>query len=217
MSLEYFQEQLQTIYEIDVDHSVLDFLISDNKLADSLSASNNTRNNDERLLIVEYEDELDLSLYISADVLEHLKGSHPVNLIKQGKYSEFCLMLEGVSHFLYVVWNAGHHRQVTLLEMELQAEIDKFILLQSLIDKQSDNNAVNDLRVWLFERHTFDNALSPDELERYQQANYFAGKYCMSLQQNYKLSTLNKDLLNELRRLYRMSQQQKMRYINNLH
>jgi len=106
---------------------------------------------------------------------------------------------------------------VTLLEMELQAERDKFILLQSLIDKQSDNNAVNELRVWLWEGHTFDNALSPDELERYQQANYFAGKYCMSLQQNYKLSTLNKDLLNELRRLYRMSQQQKMRYINNLH
>jgi hypothetical protein len=215
MSLDYFQEQLQSIYEIDVDHSVHDFLISDSKLADSLSTSNNTRNNDERLLIAEYEDGLDLSLYISADVLEHLKVSHPVNLIKQGKYSEFCLMLEGVSHFLYVVWNAGHQRQVTLLEMELQAEIDKFILLQSLIDAESINNS--DLRVWLFENHTYDDALSPNELERYEQANYYAGKYCMSLLQNYKLSDLNKRLLNDLRRLYRMSQQEKMRYINNLH
>lgn len=217
MSLEYFQEQLQTIYEIDVDQSVHDFLISDNKLADSFSTSNNMRNNDERLLIAEYEGGLDLSLYISADVLEHLKGSHPVNLIKQGKYSEFCLMLEGVSHFLYVVWNAGHQRQVTLLEMELQAEIDKFILLLSLIDEQSNNNSINDLRVWLFENHTYDDDLSPDELERYEQANYYAGKYCMSLLQNYKLSNLNNNVLNDLRRLYRMSQQQKMRYINNLH
>lgn len=215
MSLDYFQEQLQSIYEIDVDHSVHDFLISDSKLADSLSTSNNTRNNDERLLIAEYEDGLDLSLYISEDILEHLKDSHPVNLIKQGKYSEFCLMLEGVSHFLYVVWNASYQRQVTLLEMELQAEIDKFILLQSLIDVESINN--DDLRVWLFENHSYDDALSPNELERYEQANYYAGKYCMSLLQNYKLSDLNNNLLNELRRLYRMSQQQKMRYINNLH
>jgi hypothetical protein len=215
MSLDYFQEQLQSIYEIDVEYSVQDFLISDNKLADSFSSPTNTRKNDERLLIAEYEGGLDLSLYISAEVLEHLENTHPVNLIKQGNFSEFCLMLEGVSHFLYVVWNAGYHRQVTLLEMELQAEIDKFILLQSLIDDESIDN--NDLRVWLFENHTYDDALSPDELERYEQANYFAGKYCKALQQNYKLSGLSNNLLNDLRRLYRMSQQEKMRYINKLH
>lgn len=200
-----------------MEHSVHDFLITDKLLADSLSPPHNSHDNEERLLIAEHEDGLDLSLYISADVLNHLQGSHPANLVKQGHYSEFCLMLEGVSHFLYVVWNAGYQRQVTLLEMELQAKIDKFILLRSLINHETNNDSINDLRVWLFESNTFDDALNPDELERYQQANYYAGKYCMSLQQNYKLSAMSKDLLNELRRLYRMSQQQKMRYINNLH
>ncbi|MGB1800522.1 MAG: hypothetical protein ACPHLK_06800, partial [Gammaproteobacteria bacterium] len=85
-----------------------------------MSADSSTNNN-ERLLIAEYEDGLDLSLYISKEVYQHLENNHPINLIKQGKHSEFCLMLEGVSHFLYLVWNANHHRQVTLLEMELQA------------------------------------------------------------------------------------------------
>lgn len=213
--LNYFQEQLQTIYEIEVGHSVNDFLITNKLLADHLSADNSCNNN-ERLLISEYQDGLDLSLYISADVYKHIENSHPINLVKEGRYSEFCLMIEGVSHFLYVVWNASHQRQVTLLEMELQAEIDKFILMQSLIDNDSKSDSINNLRNWLFESNTYDSELGSNELERYEQANYYAGKYCMALQQSYKLSGLNQELLNDLRRLYRMNQQGKMRYINKL-
>lgn len=212
MSLEYFQEQLQSIYEIDINHSVHDFLTTDKQIADHYSY----QNNDERLLIAEHEDGLDLSLYISEDVLNQLEDAHPVNLIKQGKHAEFCLLLEGVSHFLYVVWNAGYQRQITLLEMELQAEIDKFILMQSLIDTQQESDSINNLRAWLFENKSYDKQLDSNELERYEQANYYAGKYCMGLQQKYKLSGLNKRLLNDLRRFYRLSQQEKIRHINKL-
>jgi len=208
ISLNYFQEQLQTIYEIDTVHSVHDFLITDKRLADILSCQTSSRDNDERLLIAEYEDGLDLSLYIAADVMKHLENAHPIDLLEQGKYSEFCLMLEGVSHFLYIVWNAQHQKKVTLLEMELQAEIDKFILLQALAD--SDSNLQN----WLFEKNGFDEMLTENELERYKQANYYAAKYCMSLQQQYKPRDLNNDLLKELRRFYRLVQEDKIRYIN---
>jgi hypothetical protein len=196
-------------------------LITDRLLADSLSShgsSSNSivRDNDERLLIAEHEDGLDLSLYISADVLSQIEDAHPINLIKLGKHSEFCLMLEGVSHFLYVVWNAGHERQVTLFEMELQAEIDKFIMMQSLIDNSHDSDSIDTLRAWLFEDNTYNSQLNSNELERYERANYYAGKYCMALQQKYKLSGLSKNLLNDLRRLYRLGQQDKIRYINKL-
>jgi hypothetical protein len=151
---------------------------------------------------------MDLSLYIAADVMKHLEDAHPKDLIQQGKYSEFCLMLEGVSHFLYIVWNAQYQKKVTLLEIELQAEIDKFILLQSLAD--SDSNLQN----WLFEKNRFDEMLTESELERYEQANFYAAKYCMGLQQHYKPCDLNDDLLKELRRFYRLGQEDKIRYIN---
>lgn len=192
-------------------------MITDKRLADILSCQINTRDNDERLLIAEHEDGLDLSLYISADVIKHLENSHPEDLIQQGKYSEFCLMLEGVSHFLYIVWNANHQKKVTLLEMELQAEIDKFILLQSMLDESTNRHQVNRLRNWLFETNEYDEFLSEDELERYEQANYYAGKYCMGLQQQYKMYDLNNGLLKELRRFYRLGQEDKIRYINQLH
>jgi hypothetical protein len=149
--------------------------------------------------------------------MKHLEHFHPVELIHEGKYSEFCLMLEGVSHFLYIVWNANHQKKVTLLEMELQAEVDKFIIMQSLLDNESTRDDVVCLQNWLFEKNGFDAMLTERELERYKQANYYAGKYCMGLQQQYKLSDLNDDLLKELRRFYRLVQEDKMRYINQLH
>ena len=169
------------------------------------------------MLISEHKDGLDLSLYISADVIKHIEDTHPEKLIEQGKYSEFCLMLEGVSHFVYVVWNANYDKQVTLFEMELQAEIDKFVLLQSVFDKINDQDALVILQNWLFEKSGFDQTLSDTKLQRYAQANYYAGKYCMSLQQQFKLRELNSSLLNELRRFYRLGQQDKLRYINRLH
>ncbi len=35
--------------------------------------------------------------------------------------------LEGVSHFVYLAWNAGHDKPVSLLELEMQAEVDKYV------------------------------------------------------------------------------------------
>lgn len=192
-------------------------MITDKRLADFLSCQNSLRDNDERLLIVEHETGLDLSLYISFDVMKHLEDAHPLELLEEGKYSEFCLMLEGVSHFLYVIWNASHQKKVTLLEMELQAEIDKFIMMTSLLDDECCRDDINCLQKWLFEKNSFDAMLTESELERYKQANYYAGKYCMNLQQQYKLQGLNNGLLKELRRFYRLVQEDKMRYINRLH
>ena len=217
ISLGYFQEQLQSIYEIDIVHSVHDFLITDKQLADILSCQDNARDTDESLLIAEHEDGLSLSLYISADVFKQLENAHPINLVHKGKYSEFCLMLEGVSHFLYIIWNADHKKKVTLFEMELQAEVDKFVMLQSLIDNETKHDDVIYLRNWLFEKNGFDDKLNNVELERYKQANFYAGKYCMSRQQKFKLHDLNNNLLNELRRFYRLGQEDKIRYINQLH
>ena len=185
-------------------------------MADSLLGQSEAFPSKEKLLISEHDEGFDLSLYISADVISHIYDAHPVELITTGKYAEFCLMLEGVSHFLYLVWNAGHHRQVTLFEMELQAEIDKFILLRSYCDDEMSREDVSEIRQWLFEKHCYNDKLSDDELVRYEQANYYAGKYCRGLQQNYRLSDSNKNLLNELRRFYRFSRMDKLRYINRL-
>ncbi len=217
MSLDYFQEQLQGIYEIDVQHRAHDFLLTDELIANQLSGAANTCSAKERLLIAECDDGLDISLYISAEVMQLLDDVHPTDLLRTGQYAEFCLVLEGVSHFLYLLWNARHDRQVTLFEMELQAEIDKFVMLNSLNQHHHDIGlAPGHIGAWLFESHGYDDWLNVDEMQRYMRANFLAGKFCRGLQQQFQLAELRQDLLNELRRFYRFSRTEKERYINRL-
>ncbi|MEQ8426270.1 MAG: hypothetical protein RLT87_07195 [Gammaproteobacteria bacterium] len=217
MSLDYFQEQLQGIYEINVKQRAHDFLLTDEIIANQLSGAGNTCSSRERLLIAECDQGLDISLYISAEVMQMLDECHPTDLLRTGNYAEFCLILEGVSHFLYLLWNASHDRQVTLFEMELQAEIDKFVLLVSM-DQQHREHVLDSGHIgsWLFEGHAYDDWLNADELLRYERANYFAGKYCQGLQQQFRVADMNQGLLNELRRFYRYGREEKLRYINKL-
>ena len=185
-------------------------------MPDDYFRQNNLRHHHESLLVSEDENGLQVSLYLSADVLSHLADSHPNGLLEAGKFSEFCLILEGVSHFLYLVWNARYQKQITLLELELQAEIDKFIVLMDSLSEENNNGLADELHSWLFEKHRFSEALSGKEYERYQQANHYAGKYCMGLQQQYRLTEQNDELMKELRRFYRMDQAAKLRTINRL-
>ena len=41
--------------------------------------------------------------------------------------ADFWSALEGVSHFTYYAWNAARDKSVSLFELELQAEVDKFV------------------------------------------------------------------------------------------
>ncbi len=44
-------------------------------------------------------------------------------------FDALCQIVEGVSHFVYLAWRIGQDLPSTQLELELQAEVDKFALL----------------------------------------------------------------------------------------
>ena len=50
---------------------------------------------------------------------------------------DYWTALEGVSHFVYFAWNAGYDKPVSILELEMQAEIDKYIATFTLLRRQS--------------------------------------------------------------------------------
>lgn len=167
----------------------------------------------EKLLLKEDEESLNLSLYLDNSVISNLNRNNPEIHLDQDNFEDLCLALEGISHFIYMIWNATHDRSVTLLEMELQAEIDKFVVLSAVIEQQNHALTGGELRRILFESVSYDTALSETQRQRYRDANYFAEKYCWQLQTNFLSSGANQDLLNELRRFYRLTQKQKLRRI----
>jgi hypothetical protein len=175
------QAQLQGYYDLELNHQVDDFLISDRRLADTLENSPNSRNTDEKLLVLEEADGLGISLFLADELLASLDGDNPFDQLNNSNLNAYCTVLEGVSHFVYLAYNALHDRPVSRLELELQAEVDKFVSIILLARKQGVRICWNDLNEILFARCRFDPELSREERQRYRAANDYASAYCSRL------------------------------------
>lgn len=220
LKLNTLQRQLEQIYEVNIRHDVDDFLITDPDLAERLEGDSATRRTiAEKLLVKEQEDGLDLALYLNAELVTRLAADDPSDCLHDGNLADFCTALEGVSHFVYLIWNALQGRSVSCVELEMQAEIDKYITLAHMLEQQRNAPVPSELHPWLFEQIDFAADLAEFELTRYRDANHYAGKYCSRLENRYIRSRdfHSGSLVNELRRFYRLSLQDKIRRIESLH
>jgi hypothetical protein len=202
------QRLLQRIYDVDVVHDVLDFLITDHCVAAALDAGG--RRTAEKLLIHEAEDGVDVALFLERALLERLEASRPDDWVGGERLGDFWTVLEGVSHFVYFAYKAHSDREVSLLELELQAEVDKFIATQELA-REHGASPPDDLHRWLFERPRLDPALDDAERARYRDANRFAARYCLGLERRYRRPEQRRAMAAELRAFYRMPQHEKIR------
>jgi len=213
MALNALQSYLERIYRVSVNYSVEDFLITDAELARALDTSENARDSREKLLVRQSDDSLDLSLYLDQTVVDHLAGQPPEEWLRSVQREAFLLALEGVSHFLYVIWNAGFRKPVTLMELEMQAEVDKFVTGALFASVQNDAPSPAHLLDVLFERASFDDALSDESLAMYRNASRYAARYCRHLESRFRGVYGGWDMMEELRYFYRLDQPEKVRHI----
>ncbi len=197
------QSQLQEIYDLELGYSVEDFLITDRQLADTLHSSDFNRDTEEKLLVLEEQDGLRISLYLAEELLSSLDTNNPFEQLNCDNLNDYCIALEGVSHFIYLTWNASHHRSVSQLELELQAEVDKFVSIVQLSRKQGKAMQWNDLNETLFACCQYDPKLETDELARYQAASDYASSFCTQLELRNPGCAGEGIPHSELRRFYR--------------
>src|SRR5205823_13957481 len=105
----------------------------------------------------------------------------------------------GVSHFIYAALCARAERPVTQLELELQAEVDKYVTCLL----QTDFASSSALRRRLFVDCAYEPDLDRDEHERYRAANDNAARYAAWLEAEYVVPRKIPEMLGELRRFYR--------------
>lgn len=204
------QRRLERIYEVEVAHNVDDFLITDAELVARIEEGTTSRTIDEKLLVVQEDDHLDVALYLDSELVDRLSDDDPNSRLHEGNLIDFLTALEGVSHFLYLTWNAEHRRSVSLLELEMQAEVDKYVSAAFLFGQQASGRVPGGLCRWLFEDPVFDASLDRSSLERYRDANYYARKYCARLEERYLRRSGNVGLMNDLRRFYRLTHHHKI-------
>ena len=211
MLLGQLQSLLSELYALDVSYDVHDFLVTDARIAAKLDEGG--RQTDEKLLIAEgNEESAYISLYLGFELLERLEQNNPSHRLDAENLEDFWKVLEGISHFIYYAWNADLNKSVTLLEMELQAEVDKFVTTTLLLHRQGVPIPLG-LHHRLFELPRFDARLDHPERIRYQDANHYAGKYCQQLLGRLSGGSISAEMKNELRRFYRFTQPAKIKHI----
>ena len=92
-----------------------------------MTASRPHRKPREQLLVCEEGGEMALALFIHPAVLQNLATHDPGHRLGEHNLGDFLLAVEGVSHFIYAAICARAERPVTQLELELQAEVDKYV------------------------------------------------------------------------------------------
>ncbi len=212
MNVRDLQERLSTLYRLEHGFCVEDFLVTDAATAGALTPPGARRHLDERLLVHHEGDEVSLALYLDDALLARLRERRLLDSLDDDDLEDFWTAVEGVSHFNYVVHNAAADREVTLLELELQAEVDKFVSTVLLAREQGRRAVASRLHHLLFERMSFDRRLDDEERERYRLANDYAGRYCRRI--GHWLHDAGDELMEELRRFYRYSQRQKISHIH---
>jgi hypothetical protein len=104
---------------------------------------------------------------------------------------------------------------VSLLELELQAEIDKYVSSWLLLREQDPARYPAGLHRLLFERSRIDVRLAGERCELYREANHYAARFCRRLERQLsaRAAPMRREALAELRRFYRLSRERKMTHI----
>jgi hypothetical protein len=121
-----------------------------------------------------------------------------------------CQIIEGVSHFVYLADRASQGREATQLELELQAEVDKYVILASSL-RDFDERTSRRLRERLYENIAYVHDAGTEEGERYRVANGCARRFTHRLERDYVMRARFGELQGELRRFFHMGQGEKLR------
>src|SRR5688572_14975153 len=207
--LQLLQGLLADIYDVQLDYDVTDFVLQDRRHVPEALRSSAT---DEQLLVAEDGDTLWIGLYVEPAVLDRLASANPLEALHTGNIGDYWTALEGVSHFVYLTWNATHDRPVTHLELELQCEIDKYVTSVWLLTQQNPERFPAELHHVLFERTRVVAELAGDRIGMYRDANAYAARFCRRLARTLRATGYAERAaaVSELRQFYRLTRQRKL-------
>lgn len=221
MALGALQERLGELYDVELDVRVEDFLC-DEDTARALGGEDAAARG-EVLFVIEGDGEGD-----GARVALFLEPRARELGARRADFHAWCLAAEGVSHFVYLAFRADHQLAVSELELELQAEVDKWALAllapfrdvraaRLLAGRGVGAIALRDrsrrVRERLFGRARFLDDAETERGARYRAALRLAARYAETLERELVARGDVEQLARELRRFYRLGSREKIERI----
>ena len=212
MVLHGLQSLIGRLYDVELRYDVYDFLVTDHR-----SVAGYAPGAEEELLLAENTDACGnrgagVALYLDAQLLSRLEKADPQRELSEHNLQDYCTALEGVSHFVYSTWRLEYDLPVSLLELETQAEVDKYAVTVFLLGAQQGGAYPAQVHSRLFDRVSFDSRLAPAQVQRYQTAHRHAARYCRHLERTFvtRGAARIEGLVRELRRFYRLGANAKL-------
>lgn len=195
-ALRGIQRHLEAIYAVEAGVDVSDFLVGSDGLSELVAAGQapaGAIGTPEQVLVQPADGGVSLAVYLADEVQAGLV---------QGSLQDHCHATEAVSHVLLLLWTGRQERTVRMLDLELQAEVDKASTVL-LLDRTFNRGAgARRLLERVFGAIELLPGLDAVEQERYRAAHRLGRRYAGHL------ADLLEDgvdrLLAELRRFYRL-------------
>jgi hypothetical protein len=205
LALAQLQALLESVHGLPQGEPVADYLV-DQATKERLAPGGSA---EEALLVLERGGELRVALFLDDAVLGHL-SRRAFEPWTHARLSGFCAAAEGVSHFVYLAHRARADRPVSQLELEAQAELDKYLCVLLQLWAVGRRSASAQLRHRLFERSALRSGLDAAARDRYRLASALAAACARVLEAKYVLAGRLEGLLREVRKLYRLSGGEKL-------
>ncbi|MCB0419101.1 MAG: hypothetical protein H6617_00270 [Bdellovibrionaceae bacterium] len=212
------EKALSEIYNLDLPVRAEDFLLVQPTAGTVVSSGKNFESMHGAIYLqyneaaeVADEPQLDVGIFFS-DSLRETLNSTPID--KPHAWSEaqshaVAIAGEEISHFHYLLYHALSGRSVSQLELEIQGDIDKFLLLY-FSRQQWEEQCFEEVFERVFEKFSLSARLTTEQVNRYLEANQFARK-CIHKHRKVLLSSENMETaLKSLRRFYRLGASEKI-------
>jgi hypothetical protein len=204
------QRRLEALYALEPEAPVTDYLIPPSEVAHLPGGGSRT-------LVSQEGDVVRVGVVLDDATGAHIERADPRERLDRGNLGSFSTLTEEVSHFLYLLFRARSERPVTRLELELQAEVDKYLIALFFLSLQNEGAVPAGLRRLLFERYRLVEGLSAESAERYHEASRLARRYCGWLESRFLRGGRLVDLAREARRFWRLGQREKLETIAAIH
>ncbi|MCC7460617.1 MAG: hypothetical protein IT286_04865 [Proteobacteria bacterium] len=180
------QKKIEKIYRLSSCPEAQQYVLSPKQFKKLAKSSNNPQ-----VIYQDEGDDMSLGIYLGSNLFKRIKQKSRIF-----SFQDFCVMSEEISHFIYLIWSKSNGKTINLLDLEVQAEVDKFVLASDFFGSKKQ------IFQKMFKNFNMRQNLREDEQERYYTANRLGKKFALSMLSE-KVTPLKK--MNWLRMFYRQN------------
>lgn len=214
--LNQIERAIKKLYRLDHPYRAQDFLAGSEPPFQKQAANSNR----EGMVVFSNQwNDFQISIVLSPRVQKHLKHFKQWEQPWRREYlNSFSVAVEELSHFHYLIYRAIRKVPSSLLELELQGEIDRFVIAFFTLSRDQPAEKVFDFLLRsFFEEFKFSSDLTTEQKQRYQRCNDLAFQFIKNLKPKF-LAKDKKKLLQILRKTFEKAHHDKIAAcINHFH